>query len=328
MLGAIAGDIVGSRFEFDPIKTTDFDLLSENCVWTDDTVLTLAVADALVNGLDMAATLRRWTSEYPASYGHHFWDWSRDPSMGPYGSYGNGSSMRVSAAAWLARDLPECLAFATRSAEVTHNHPEGIRGARATAVAIYAARTGMTSASIRKMIFEFFGYDLSRPTAEFQADNVFEIKSWKSVPQAMICALEARSFEEALRLAVSFGGDADTQAAIAGSIAEPLYGIPEEIASSAAARLLPSMADMLATVQTAAAKVVQRQISPADLAVIPQWDPEENVRWEAKLKVKFGVSEDPPGYQAEMDKLAGLFGSQVAPRAPDGWIRRVMRRFA
>ncbi|MGY3582012.1 ADP-ribosyl-[dinitrogen reductase] hydrolase [Bradyrhizobium sp. USDA 4341] len=327
MLGAIVGDIVGSRYEFNPIKTTEFDLMPPEAFWTDDTVMTLAVADALVHCKDMASTLRRWGKEYPTSYGLHFWDWIRDPHKGPYGSWGNGASMRVSPAAWLAHDVQECLEFAKQSAEVTHNHPEGIRGAQATALAIYAARTGWTAAQIRDLVSQLFGYDLFAPVDEIRPGYVFEVKSWKSVPQAIICALNATSFDEAIRLAVSLGGDADTQAAIAGSIAEPLFGIPNDLAKQATSRLIEPMATALNEARTHAAGIRQRPIRDADKTSIPRWDPRANDRWEAELKAR-RPNEDPPGYRDEMDKVLGLLCPSAPhleqPKKQRGWFRRVL----
>jgi ADP-ribosylglycohydrolase len=324
MYGAVIGDVVGSRFEFDPIKTTDFELFHENCIWTDDTVMTAAVGDALLHGSDMAATMRRWGKEYVTSYGHHFWDWLQDPTMGPYGSYGNGSSMRVSAAAWLARDLAECLEMAKRSAEVSHNHPEGIRGAQATAAAIHAGLRGMDGQEIRTLIADLFGYDLSPAVREIRPANAFEIKSWISVPQALTCAFEASSFEEAIRLAVSIGGDADTQAAIAGSVAETLFAEPEALAAEALSRIPEPIAQMLAEVRRAGQAIPRPLLSAAEIAAVPRWDPESVVRWNEAINVKFGVAEDPPGYAEEMAKIAGLFGGgPVAVPVSKSWADRL-----
>lgn len=330
MYGAMIGDVVGSRFEFDPIKTTEFELFHEKCIWTDDTVMTAAVGDALLHGLDMAATLRRWGLEYVASYGLHFWDWLRDPAMGPYGSYGNGSSMRVSAAAWLARDLSECLEMAKRSAEVSHNHPEGIRGAQATAAAIHAGLRGMDGEEIRVLISDLFGYDLSPAVREIRPGNAFEIKSWISVPQALICAFEASSFEEAIRLAVSIGGDADTQAAIAGSVAETLFAEPDALAAEALSRVPEEIGEMLSKVRRAGEAVPRTVLSRGEIAAAPRWDPGSVTRWNEAMKVKFGGAEDPPGYAEEIAKISGLFGDATVAASParsrshsTSWVDRI-----
>ena len=323
MYGAVIGDIVGSRFEFDPIKTTEFELFHENCIWTDDTVMTVAVSDALVHGLDMASTMRRWGKEYVASYGLHFWDWLQDAAKGPYGSYGNGSSMRVSAAGWLSRDLAECLNLAKRSAEVSHNHPEGIRGAQATAAAVHAGLRGMKAAEIKVLIEELFGYNLAPAVREIRPANAFEIKSWISVPQALTCALEATSFEEAIRLAVSIGGDADTQAAIAGSVAETLFPVSEDVAAQALARIPVPMATILEETGRAASSIPRLPIASSEIASVPRWDPSSVLRWNEALKIKFGGHEDPPGYAEEMAKLSALFGGPM-PSPKPGLIDRVL----
>lgn len=230
MRGAIVGDIVGSRFENDPHKNMDFELFSADCRFTDDTVLTLAVADALMTGTSYNVVIRQYYRRYPdAGYGRSFRIWGNSPESRPYGSFGNGSAMRVSAVAWLRNDLAAVLDEARRSAEVTHNHSEGIKGAQSVAAAILLARHGKSKADIRCYLEQKFKYDLSRSLAAIRPGYSFDVTCQGSVPEAIICFLEADSCEQAIRNAVSLGGDADTQAAIAGSIAEAFFGLPDEL---------------------------------------------------------------------------------------------------
>lgn len=228
MRGAIVGDIIGSRFENHPHKNTDFELFSSGCRFTDDTVLTLAVADALMTGTPYAFVFRQFFQRYPHSgYGKSFMAWGNSTSSKPYGSFGNGSAMRVSPVAWLSNDLDAVLEEARSSAEVTHNHPQGIKGAQAVAAAILFARQKRSKADIRRYLEQEFDYNLSRSLADIRPDYAFDVTCQGSVPEAILCFFEAESFEETIRNAVSLGGDADTQAAIAGSIAEPFFGLPE-----------------------------------------------------------------------------------------------------
>lgn len=241
MLGAIVGDIVGSVYEGrgKAIKTLDFPLFSQYSHWTDDTVLTIAVADALLHGHPYGETIRAYALAHPhAGYGHQFKQWFYTPGAGPYNSYGNGSAMRVSPVGWAFETLEETLAEARRSAEVTHNHPEGIKGAQAVAAAIFLARKGSTQAGIREALEERFGYDLHRTYEEIQPSYAFDSSCQGSVPEALTCALTSTSFEDAVRRAIALGGDADTQGAIAGSVAEALYGgVPTGIGKEARSRL-------------------------------------------------------------------------------------------
>ncbi|MBE7459610.1 MAG: ADP-ribosylglycohydrolase family protein [Zoogloeaceae bacterium] len=248
MLGACIGDIVGSVYEYGNWKSKDFPLFSEKSEFTDDTVCTIAVAESLLDSSDPAAALRSWGRRYPhpkGGYGGRYAVWLKDPKMGPYGSYGNGAAMRVSPAAWLARSLEEALVFARHVTAVTHDHPEGIKGAEATVFAIWLARQGETPGAIRKRIQDSFGYDLSRSVDEIRPDYRFNEICQDTVPQAIVCALEANSFEDAIRNAISLGGDADTLAAIAGPIAEVLYGIPEDIRRKGWMRLPKDMRNVL-----------------------------------------------------------------------------------
>ena len=246
MLGACIGDIIGSVFEFREWKSREFPLFSEKSEFTDDTVCTIAVAESLLDGNDPALTLRKWGHRYPGrGYGGRFAQWLRNPDMGPYGSFGNGAAMRVSPAALLASSLDEALLFARGVTEVTHNHPEGMKGAEATVTAIWMARRGEAPNAIRDRIQGDFGYDLCRSVDEIRPDYRFNETCQGTVPEAIVCAMEATSFEDAMRNAVSLGGDADTLAATAGPIAEMLFGIPEEIRRKGLARLPKDMRDVL-----------------------------------------------------------------------------------
>ncbi|MFZ2414344.1 MAG: ADP-ribosylglycohydrolase family protein [Candidatus Cryosericum sp.] len=239
MLGAIAGDIIGSVYEFHPIKRMEFPLFSAGSEWTDDTVLTMAVAQTLLTGRPYDETLRAFALEHPdAGFGGMFVRWFTTPGSGPYNSFGNGSAMRVSPVGWAFNTLEETMAEAQRSAEVTHNHPEGIKGAQATAAAIFLARQGAGQGEIRDALETRFGYNLHRTCEDIQPSCTFDETCQRSVPEALICALTGTSFEDTIRRAVALGGDADTQAAIAGSVAETLYGgVPVDIANEVRDRL-------------------------------------------------------------------------------------------
>ncbi len=232
MIGAIAGDIIGSRFEASPTNGTDFPLFDERSRFTDDTVLTVAVAEWLLEGGSLVDRFHEYFAAYPhAGYGGSFILWAAQKRREPYGSWGNGSAMRVSPVAYAAESLPEVLELATRTAEVTHDHPEGIRGAQASAAAVFLARKGEEKGGLRSYIEKTFGYDLSPALEEIRATYSFDVSCQGSVPQSVVCFLESQDFESAVRNAVSLGGDADTMACIAGSIAEPYYGgVPVEIA--------------------------------------------------------------------------------------------------
>ena len=241
MYGAILGDIIGSPYEFDRgDKTKDFPLFSSCSRLTDDTVMTVAVADAflscppdaddaLVREL-LVASLRKWGQAYPdAGYGIRFHMWLQVRNPTPYNSFGNGSAMRVSSVAWLYDDIDSVRKAARLSAEITHNHPEGVKGAEATASAIFLARTGHSKEDIRAYIEENFGYDLSRTCDEIRPGYHHVESCQQSVPEAIIAFLEGTDFEDVIRTAISLGGDCDTIAAIAGSIAEGFYGVPDNL---------------------------------------------------------------------------------------------------
>lgn len=246
LLGAAIGDIVGSRFEFDNYRATDFALFTAASTFTDDTICTVAVAEWLQQGGkdDLAAYMRYWCRKYDSSYGGMFRAWLASNNPQPYNSYGNGAAMRVSPVAWHCATLAETLAYAAKSAAITHNHPEGIKGAQAAAAAIFWARHGADKAFIKSSISKEYGYDLSATCDAIRPHYRFNETCQDTVPQAIIAFLESRDFEDAIRLAVSLGGDSDTLAAITGSIAEAYYpNIPAGIRQEALARL---PADMLA----------------------------------------------------------------------------------
>ena len=228
MLGAITGDIIGSVYEHYPIKTKDFELYAPHCRFTDDTALTVAVADALLKDRNYSRSLERFYYHYPrVPYGARFHDWASSHDQLPYNSWGNGSAMRVSPVAYCFDSLEEVLEEAKQSAEVTHNHPEGIKGAQAVAAAILWARKGRDKNFIKEEVCRRFDYDLSRSLDVIRPVYTCDLSCQHTVPEAIICFLESDSFEDCIRNAVSLGGDADTMACIAGSIAEAFYGIPD-----------------------------------------------------------------------------------------------------
>ncbi len=234
MLGAVIGDIVGSVYEFDNHRAKDFQpFFHSQAFFTDDTVCTIAVADALLNDRDPAAALREWGRRYwdNGGWGQRFALWLTSDDMGPYDSLGNGAAMRVSPAGLLAGSVEEAVALSDRVTEVTHNHPEGMRGAAATAVSIHLARVGRSQPEIRAWIARRFGYDLSASVDAIRPNYVYNELSRDTVPQALTCALEARDYEDAIRNAISIGGDSDTIAAIAGGVAEALFGIDDATAA-------------------------------------------------------------------------------------------------
>jgi ADP-ribosylglycohydrolase len=231
MLGAIAGDVIGSVHEFSRTKTKDFPLFDPECSFTDDTVLTVAVADCLLTGAPYVDKFHEYFRAYPrAGYGGMFSAWAAEERREPYNSWGNGSAMRVCPVGFAFTSLDEVLAEAKRSAESTHNHPEGVRGAQATAAAVFLARTGRSRHEIKETVEERFGYDLSRGLDEIRPGYRFMESCQETVPQALTAFLEAESFEDAIRNAISLGGDADTLACITGGIAEAFFGgVPGEI---------------------------------------------------------------------------------------------------
>lgn len=249
MYGAILGDIIGSPFEFDRgNKTKEFDLFTKGCDFTDDSVMTIAVGEALL-AVGTEATVKEieealvtnmqdWGKRYPyAGYGGRFRYWLRESNPKPYGSYGNGSAMRVSAAGWLYDSLERTREVARATANVTHNHPEGIKGAEATASAIYMARNGFSKEEIKEYIEREFYYNLDRTLDEIRPGYHMDETCQRTVPEAIIAFLESKDFEDAIRNAVSLGGDTDTLGAITGSIAEAFYGIPAVLIAECRSRI-------------------------------------------------------------------------------------------
>lgn len=249
IIGAIAGDVVGSIYEFNPTKDYGFRLLDERMEITDDSIMTIAVADWLLHcgseGLwrpvALEKRMRHWGQKYRwpmGGYGGTFCAWLDRPEMGAYNSWGNGSAMRVSAVGFFFDALPEVLQAAKVTAEITHNHPEGVKGAQATAAAIFMARTGATKEDIRTSISQNFGYDLHSTCDDLRPTYQFEPSCQKTVPQAIIAFLDSKDYEDAIRLTVSLGGDADTMGAITGAIAAAYYKeMPDEIYDFAISRI-------------------------------------------------------------------------------------------
>lgn len=234
MLGAIAGDIIGSVFEANPVKSTNFRLFSDYSTCTDDTVLTVAIADCILNNKEYAPTLKEYGRNYPyAGYGGMFLRWLGSNSYEPYNSFGNGSAMRVSPVGFAFNSLDEVLVQAKKSAAVTHNHPEGIKGAQAVASAIYLARKENNKSDIQEYIEETFQYDLRQKLDDIRPHYRFDETCQGSVPQSIIAFLESESYEDAIRKSISLGGDSDTMACIAGGIAEAYYKVlPDNIVNT------------------------------------------------------------------------------------------------
>jgi ADP-ribosylglycohydrolase len=231
--------MIGAPYEFNHSwKSEEFPLFSDKSVITDDSVLTVATAHAILTDGNYVTSYKSFAGEYPfLSYGQRFADWAKAASLAPYNSFGNGSAMRVSPVGFAFNDEPTVLREAERSASATHNHPEGIKGAQAVALAIFMARNGATKEDIKKEIESKFEYDLSRDFHDVRASYRFEVSCQKSVPESFIALLASDSYEDTVRKAVSLGGDADTQACIAGSIAQPLFGLPGEIVDQAKSRM-------------------------------------------------------------------------------------------
>lgn len=236
MIGAIVGDIVGSVYEFHNYRRKDFQpFFRKDVFFTDDTICTIAIADAILNDMHPAKTLKDWGNRYwkNGGWGHRFGQWLRSSSMEPYNSFGNGAAMRVSPAGFIATSYEQALQLAKKVTEVTHNHPEGIRGACATATSIFLARSGASISSIRADLENTWEYDLSKSVDEIRFTYKYSERCEDTVPQALTCALEATDYEDAIRNAISIGGDSDTIAAIAGGLAEALFGMPDSIVCEA-----------------------------------------------------------------------------------------------
>ncbi|EKY22913.1 ADP-ribosylglycohydrolase family protein [Capnocytophaga sp. oral taxon 326] len=225
ILGAIAGDVIGSVYEFNNTRTTDFPLFKRETAFTDDTVMTIAIADAILHNKDFAQTILDYGKRYPnRGYGISFFKWlAHDTPAPPYNSWGNGSAMRVSAVGFAYNDLDKVLKKAEKTAVVTHNHPEGIKGAQATAAAIFLARTGKNKAEIKAYIEQKFGYDLDFTLDEIRPTFPFDESCQGTVPQSIVAFLESTDYDSAIRLAISLGGDSDTIACITGGIAIAYY---------------------------------------------------------------------------------------------------------
>ena len=242
IIGAIAGDIIGSTREFNPIKTTKFTLFNKHSKFTDDTIMTLAVAKWLINDRDskeeLVKQLQYFGNKYPnGGYGRMFNNWLKTEDPQPYGSWGNGSAMRVSPVAWVGDTLEEVQKLAKASSVVTHDHPEGVKGALATADAIYLARIGSSKEEIKDHVELRYGYDLDRTLTDIRPFYTFDVSCQGCVGESIICFLEANNYEETVRNAISLGGDADTMAAIAGPIASAYWEVPRDIQYKAIQRL-------------------------------------------------------------------------------------------
>jgi ADP-ribosyl-[dinitrogen reductase] hydrolase len=247
ILGAIIGDVIGSVFEWNNVKSTDFELFSKATDFTDDSVLTFATMDSILNGIDYSKSYQEYGRRFPnRGYGGNFQYWIHEPDPQPYNSWGNGSAMRVSPVGWAYNTLEEVLHEAERSAAVTHNHPEGIKGAQAVASAVFLARQGSSKAEIKKFIKDKFAYDLERQLEVIRKTYVFDVSCQGSVPEAIIAFLESKDFEDAIRLAISIGGDSDTIACITGGIAEAFYKeIPEFIIDNTLKTIPSKMIDLV-----------------------------------------------------------------------------------
>ena len=240
MYGAILGDLIGAPWEFKRMRRKDFTpLIRPDTGITDDSIMTVAIADSLLHEIPPAEAMRDWgrrvmPAENVAGYGASFIKWLASPEIQPpYNSYGNGAAMRVSPVGWLYDDLEVTLEVARLVTDVTHNHPEGIKGAQATAMAIFLARQDEANQNIRESVQERFGYDLDRSVDQCREEHIYNETCQICVPDAIICALDSESYEDAVRSAVSLGGDADTLGAIAGSIAEAIHRIPDDLIAQA-----------------------------------------------------------------------------------------------
>lgn len=245
MWGAIIGDIVGSLFEKFNHKHKDFELFHALSHYTDDTVMTIATMDALLKEIPFEVAYKKWYRKYPkAGFGQRFREWGKSDSFEPLRSYGNGSAMRVSPIAYWRDTLDEVLDLATQSTNITHNHPEGVKGAQAVASVIYLAKSKMSKDEIKKHIEDTYHYDLSETTDSIRTWYTFDVTCQGSVPQAIRCFYEATNFEDAIRLAISIGGDSDTIACMTGSMAEAYYPIDVKIKLEAINRLPREFVDV------------------------------------------------------------------------------------
>lgn len=250
MIGAVAGDIIGSRFEGRSAPPHDFELLHPDCCFTDDTVCTLAIADALLGDGDFARALRNYVRRHPErGYGDLFLEWALTDGAPAYGSWGNGAPMRVAAVGWLAKDENAVMQLAESQAAVSHNHPDAIAAAQAVALGIFLARQGLPSDSIRRRLQEAFGYDLTGTAAS--STNQFDVSAKGTVVPALGAALLSTNWENAVRAVISCGGDTDTLGCIAGSMSEAIHGVPPEIATFARRHLSEDLIAVLKRFETA-----------------------------------------------------------------------------
>lgn len=251
MIGAIIGDIVGSRFEFSKAPEPGFELFTDECNFTDDTICTVAIADAILNHRGYKESLLDWCHRYPdpmGGYGHRFYQWLHDPDPHPMNSFGNGSAMRVSSIGWLFDDYHEVQEEAKKSAEVSHDHPEGIKGAQCVATLIYWLRTcRIPKETLERAVHRNFGYDIPsmKDIYKIGGEGHFDGTCQETVPMAIRCFLESESFEQAIRLAVLADGDTDTKADITGAIAEAYYSIPDYMIEKAFSYLPEDMLDIV-----------------------------------------------------------------------------------
>ncbi|HZF00155.1 MAG TPA: ADP-ribosylglycohydrolase family protein [Planctomycetota bacterium] len=247
MLGALVGDVVGSVYEWHNHRSKDFPLFGPKSSFTDDSVLTVALADAILNRADYGGVMRRYGARYPhAGYGGRFRQWLLTPTMGPYGSFGNGAAMRISPAGWAYPTLEETLEQARVHTAVTHDHPEGVKGAQATAGAIWLARHGKSKGEIRDWVVKHTDYELSRTCDQIRPDYEFNESCQRTVPEALTAFFESTDFEDAIRLGVSLGGDTDTLTCITGSVAEAFYGgVPPAIEQETLSRLDEPLRDVV-----------------------------------------------------------------------------------
>lgn len=243
MIGAIAGDIIGSVYERCQIKTKDFPLFHPHCHFTDDTVLTVAIADAILTGRSYLRSVLEIGRRYPgAGYSSTFSRWLFSENPQPYNSWGNGAAMRVSPVGYAFSTENEVLQQAAETARISHSHPEGIKGAQTTALAVFLARTSRDKQQIRQEITDRFGYDLNRTVEDIRPEYSFDVSCQGTVPEAVIAFLDSISYEDAVRNAISLGGDSDTLACITGGIAEAFYGgIPSDIRTTVQERLTPDL---------------------------------------------------------------------------------------
>ena len=247
MTGAIAGDIIGSVYEHEPIKTKDFPLFHPGCRFTDDTVLTVAVAHAILGDRDYKKSMWEIGIKYPrAGYGQSFMRWLHSWEPAPYNSWGNGAAMRVSPVGFAFDTVDDVLQEAARTAEISHDHPEGVKGAQATALTVFLARTTRDKTLIRREVVDRFGYNLDRTVDDIRPSYRFDVSCQGTVPEAIISFLDSDSYEDAVRNAISLGGDSDTLACITGGIAEAYYGpVDQEIQTWVHQRLTPALQEII-----------------------------------------------------------------------------------